>query len=294
MSRGILASILASVLFAVMYYYISLLRPLDGEEIFGWRMLLTLPCVTLFLMFTGDWRLAVGVLRRIRRTPTLLAGCMATSAIMGLQLWVFLWAPLHGRSLEVSMGYFLLPLSMVLTGKWLWHEKLSRLQAVAVTCAALGVAHEVLRHGSFAWETLLVALGYPVYFIIRRTCRNDHLGGLWVDMLLQTPVALYFVVSGPLSAADLAAHPALYGLIPVLGALSAAALVCYVLASKALPFSLFGLLGYVEPALLVAVALLLGERIGADQWPTYGFIWLAVAVLILEGARHLARQPLRG
>lgn len=282
------------MLFALMYYYTSLLSPLSGEEVFGWRMLLTLPCVTLFLVLTKDWHLAVGVLRRIRAQPLLLAGCMATSALMGVQLWLFLWAPLHGRSLEVSMGYFLLPLTMVLTGKLLWHEKLSAPQTVAVLFAAIGVGHELLRHGSFAWETLLVALGYPVYFIIRRRCRNDHLGGLWTDMLLQMPAALYFVITGPLSAADLAARPALYGLIPLLGAISAAALVSYVLASRTLPFSLFGLLSYVEPALLVVVALLLGEHIGRDQWPTYGFIWLAVLVLILEGLRHLLRQLRRG
>ncbi|MBD1590054.1 EamA family transporter RarD [Pseudomonas typographi] len=287
MSRGIVTSILASMLFATMYYYTSLLTPLSGEEIFGWRMLLTLPCVTLFLMCSGDWHLALGVLRRIRARPWLLAGSAATATLMGVQLWLFLWAPLHGRSLQVSMGYFLLPLTMVLTGKLLWNEKLSRPQALAVTFAALGVGYEGLYHGSFAWETLLVALGYPVYFTVRRSCRNDHLGGLWADMLLQAPVALYFVVRGPLSAADLAAHPGLYGLVPLLGAISAAALVCYVVASKQLPFSLFGLLSYVEPALLVAVSLLLGERIGAEQWPTYGFIWLAVAVLIVEGAHHL-------
>ena len=46
MSKGIALSVSASVLFAVMYYYTSLLTPLSGVEIFGWRMLLTVPCMT--------------------------------------------------------------------------------------------------------------------------------------------------------------------------------------------------------------------------------------------------------
>ena len=37
-SKGIVLSVMASVLFGVMYYFTSLLKPLDGEEIFGWRM----------------------------------------------------------------------------------------------------------------------------------------------------------------------------------------------------------------------------------------------------------------
>jgi chloramphenicol-sensitive protein RarD len=289
-SRGIAASVLASALFALMYYYTSLLSPLTGEEIFGWRMLLTLPCVTLFLLLTGDWRLALGVLRRIAEKPIRLAGSVTTASLMGVQLWLFLWAPLHGRSLEVSMGYFLLPLAMVLTGKVMWGESLSRAQTLAVLLAALGVGHELLRHGSFAWETLLVTLGYPLYFILRRRFRTDHLGGLWTDMLLMTPVALLFVIIGPLSLQDLVMRPALWGLIPGLGLISALALVSYVMASRQLPFSLFGLLSYVEPILLVAVSLLLGETISNEQWPTYAAIWAAVAVLVLEGLRHLLKR----
>lgn len=293
MSKGILSSVMASCLFAVMYFYTSLLAPLDGEEIFGWRTLLTLPCLTLFMLVSKDWKRVGELLARVKRTPLLLLGMVGTSWLMGVQLWLFLWAPLHGRSLEVSMGYFLLPLAMVLTGRLVYGERLSRLQKVAVACAALGVGHELYQHGSFAWETLVVTIGYPIYFVLRKRCRTDHLGGLWCDMCLLLPWALYFVIQGPLSPADLQAHPALYALIPILGAISASALIAYVLASRLLPFSLFGLLSYVEPVLLVGVALLLGETIGADQWLTYLPIWAAVLVLVIEGFKHLLRQRRR-
>ena len=293
MSKGIVSSVMASCLFAVMYFYTSLLTPLDGEEIFGWRTLLTLPCLTLFMLVSKDWKRVGELLARVKRTPVLLLGMVGTSWLMGVQLWLFLWAPLHGRSLEVSMGYFLLPLAMVLTGRLVYGERLSRLQKVAVACAALGVGHELYQNGSFAWETLLVTIGYPIYFVLRRRCRTDHLGGLWCDMCLLLPWALYFVIQGPLSSADLQAHPGLYALIPILGAISASALIAYVLASRLLPFSLFGLLSYVEPVLLVGVALLLGETIGPDQWLTYLPIWAAVLVLVLEGFKHLLRQRRR-
>ncbi|AHZ77680.1 MULTISPECIES: EamA family transporter RarD [Pseudomonas] len=293
MSKGILSSVMASCLFAVMYFYTSLLTPLDGEEIFGWRTLLTLPCLTLFMLVSKDWERVGELLARVKHTPLLLLGMVGTSWLMGVQLWLFLWAPLHGRSLEVSMGYFLLPLAMVLTGRLVYGERLSRLQKVAVACAALGVGHELYQHGSFAWETLVVTIGYPIYFVLRRRCRTDHLGGLWCDMCLLLPWALYFVIQGPLSPADLQAHPGLYALIPILGAISASALIAYVLASRLLPFSLFGLLSYVEPVLLVGVALLLGETIGPDQWLTYLPIWAAVLVLVIEGFKHLLRQRRR-
>ena len=293
MSKGIVASVMASCLFAVMYFYTSLMHPLDGEEIFGWRTLLTLPCLTVFMLVAKDWHRVPELLGRVRRTPVLLLGMIGTSWLMGIQLWLFLWAPLHGRSLDVSMGYFLLPLTMVLTGFLVYRERLSRLQKIAVLCAATGVGHELYLHGSFAWETLVVMVGYPIYFVLRRRCRTDHLGGLWCDMCLLLPWAVYFVMQGPSSTQALVDRPALYGLIPLLGLISASALIAYVLASRLLPFSLFGLLGYIEPVLLVGVALLLGESIGPDQWWTYLPIWAAVLILVLEGIRHLLRQRRR-
>lgn len=291
MYKGVMLSVSASVLFGVMYFYTSLMKPLTGEEIFGWRMLLTVPFATLFMLVSGDWQLARGLAARLMQNPTLVFGLLLSSLLLGVQLLMFMWAPLHGRSLEVSLGYFLLPLTMILTGRIVYGEHLSWLQKVAATFALIGVGHEVWRLGSFSWETLVVALGYPMYFVLRRRLGTDNLGGLWFDMAFMLPVGLWFIAQGdPLAIQQ---TPALYGLIPLLGVISASALVSYIIASRLLPFSLFGLLSYVEPVLLVGVALLLGESIGRDEWLTYLPIWLAVLVLMLEGAKHLLAQRRR-
>jgi len=289
--KGVVLSVLASTLFGVMYFYTSLMTPLDGEEIFGWRMLLTVPCATLFMLVSGDWRRVREVAVRLRQQPPLIFALLLSSVLLGAQLLIFMWAPLHGRSLEVSLGYFLLPLSMILTGRLVYGEHLSYLQKVAAVFAMIGVVHELWRLGSFSWETLLVAGGYPLYFVLRRKLKTDHLGGLWFDMLLMLPIGLWFIANGHPQAIQQA--PLLYLLIPLLGVISASAQVSYILASRLLPFSLFGLLSYVEPVLLVGVALLLGESIGREEWLTYLPIWMAVVVLMIEGAKHMLAQRRR-
>jgi chloramphenicol-sensitive protein RarD len=281
---------LASVLFAVMYFYTSLMAPLTGVEIFGWRMLLTAPCMTVFMLVSGEWRHVGAILKRLLGQPLLLLGLPLSAALLGVQLWLFMWAPLNGYSLDVSLGYFLLPLTMVLTGRIVYGEQLSRLQKIAAGLATLGVLNELYQVGSFSWATLLVAIGYPVYFVLRKRLAADNLGGLWLDMALLLPIALWFVQSGEQGFAVVDQHPWLYLLIPLLGLISASALVAYIIASRLLPFSLFGLLSYVEPVLLLAVALLLGEHIKAGEWLTYLPIWLAVLVLVFEGFKHLMRQ----
>ena len=218
-------------------------------------------------------------------------GLLATSALLGTQIWLFMWAPLHGRGLQVSMGYFLLPLAMIIAGRLAYGERLSRLRSVAAGCAVLGVAHELYQVGSFSWECLLVAFGYLAYFMLRRKLRLDGLGALWFEMALMMPAALWFVLVDGMPLPVFNAHPALYLLVPVLGIISASALGFYVLASRSLAFSLFGLLGYVEPVLLLGVAILLGEKIGAHEWLTYGPIWVAVGLLVVEGVLHMLRGP---
>ncbi|QHF02759.1 EamA family transporter RarD [Pseudomonas asturiensis] len=291
MYKGVVLSVLASVLFGVMYFYTSLMKPLDGQEIFGWRMVLTVPCATLFMVISGDWKLVRALAARLRQQPVLFFGLLLSSVLLGAQLLIFMWAPLHGRSLEVSLGYFLLPLSMILTGRLVYGEHLSYLQKIAAAFAMIGVGHELWRLGSFSWETLLVAGGYPLYFVLRRKLKTDNLGGLWFDMLFMLPIGLWFITRGDPMAIQ--QTPMLYLLIPLLGVISASALVSYIIASRLLPFSLFGLLSYVEPVLLVGVALLLGESISGDEMLTYIPIWLAVGVLILEGAKHMLAQRRR-
>lgn len=288
MSKGVVVSLAASLLFGLMYYGSPWLRPLQGEAIFGWRVLFAVPLVALMLYLGGEGRLIRNTLRQIRDDRRLWLVLPATAAMVGMQLWLFLWAPLHGRALQVSLGYFLLPLSMVVVGRLFFKERLSLLQKIAVTSAALGVGWTLLQSGGVSWEMLLVALGYPAYFLLRRRMGIAHLGAFWVEMVLLLPVAAYMAIgNGEVLVQALSARPALYALIPLLGVVSAAALICYMLAARLLSFSLFGLLTYVEPVLLMVAALLLGETIAAGQWPMYVAIWLAVALLGLEGGLKL-------
>ena len=291
--QGVALSVLASVLFGAMYYLSAMLTPLDGEQIFGWRMLLTVPLLPLFLRWGGDWQLVRATTRRLRQEPVLWLVLPASAALLGVQLWLFLWAPPNGRALEVSLGYFMLPLSMVLTGRWLYGERLTRLQQLAVGCGAAGVLHELWRVGHFSWPAAVVVIGYPLYFVLRRRYRTDHLGGLWFDLLFMLPLAAALALAGDVTAIY-AQRPLLGPLLLLLGCISAGALVSYILSSRLLPLGLFGLLGYVEPVLLVAVALLLGERIAAGQAWTYGPIWLAVGLLVIEGLRRISRRHASG
>ncbi len=288
---GVAGSLGASTLFATLYYYTSLLAPLNGQQIYGWRILLTAPSLALLLLAIGRWGEVRQILARVPAEPRLWLALPLSSALVGLQLWLFMWAPINGHGLDVSLGYFLLPLTLVLTGRLVFGEAISRLQRLACLLAAVGVGNQLLLASSLSWPVLAVALGYPAYFVLRRWLGTANLGGLWLDLVISLPIAALFAFSDSDTLQLLAVSPRLLLLIAGLGALSALALGVMINASKHLSLTLFGLLSYVEPVLLVVVAILLGESIAHDQWLTYGAIWLAIVVLVIEGlgALHKSR-----
>ncbi len=285
-ARGIALSVAASTLFALLYAYTQWLAPLSGMDIFAWRVIWTLPAALLLIVWNGHGSLLVATIKQLWRHPRQLLLMFVTATLLGLQLWLFVWAPVNGRALEVSLGYFLMPIVMVLLGRFYYRERLDLWQYLAVASAIVGILHELWMTRAFSWPTLLVALAYPPYFILRRQMKLDSLVQFTLEMLLMMPLVLVLLWHSPTSANVLHRPDMLLLLLPGLGLLSTLALHCFLRASRLLPLGLFGILGYVEPVLLLVVSfVLLGESLGATQLWTYGPIWLSVVFTAIHSVR---------
>lgn len=292
--RGVGLSVTASVLFVLIPGYVRWLEPLDGLQVFAQRILWSIPAVLLLVLLSRQFAVLGESFVRLRREPLLLLALPLAAALMGVQWYLFVWAPLAGRMLDVSLGYFLLPLAMVLCGRVFYGERLRPLQSIAVGFALLGVLHELWLTRAFSWVTLVAALGYPPYFMLRRWMRLDALSGFVLEMLVLAPLAIWLILSfSPPSA--FATSPQLWWLLPGLGLLSALAFGAMMAASRLLPLGLFGILSYVEPVLLFGVAVaVLGEAFDMRQLWTYGPIWLAIVLTGWDSVRLLRKQARQG
>jgi len=290
---GVTLNVIGSVFFALMFAYTSLLTALEGEEIYGWRILLTLPCLTLFIIFSGYWPQVTSIFQRLYRERYFWATRLVSSFLVGIQLWLFMWAPVNGYGLAVSLGYFMLPITMVIVGRIAFKDRMSRFQQIACFFALIGILNQLALSQTLAWPTLAVCLGYPGYFWLRRKTDTNNIGGLWFDMTLSLPLSLFFIIKGGEVLANLSSDATLLWLVLGLGLISALALAFQALSAPHLNLSLFGLLIYVEPVMLMLVAVLLGETITAAEWPTYIAIWLAVLVLVVEGFQGLQKHKRR-
>ncbi|OCF95710.1 EamA family transporter RarD [Gilliamella sp. wkB308] len=290
MIKGVVLSILASCLFGLLYYYPVLLHPLSVIDIFCWRLLTSFPAIVILILIEKQWSAIHLLFVRIKTHPLLLIGLLCSSLLLTVQMMIFIWAPINGHGLSASLGYFLLPLTMVISGQLFYQEKLSFLQKIAVGLAALGVAIEIVNTGAFSWETAVIALGYPVYFMTRRKLQIEGIAGTFSDFFfIFIGCLIYFILNYSWDEIihDMTSFPIF---IPMLGIITAIAFAMYFVARRLLPMGLFGLLGYVEPVLLSMVSVLfLHESVSSEHIISYGLIWLSVCVLALEGSLFVLR-----
>ncbi|KAM9863404.1 EamA family transporter RarD [Leucobacter sp. BZR 635] len=287
--RGLVVSVVSSFLFAGVYFVTPMLAPASAESLWAVRNMVTIPLIVAILAALRQLPLFTEIGSRIRARPLLLLPLIACGFLVAAQLWLFSWAPLNGRGLQVALGYFLLPLVLVIIGKFLYRDRLLWWHWAAAAVAAIGVIFEVFRVGTVSWETMLVAFGYPIYFVLRRAIGTNHLGGMLWEFLLLVPLAVVLAVREFASGDVLEANPSLAWFAPLFGVWSGIALICYLLASRYLTISIFGLMSYLEPALLVVASLLIGERISSGEWPMYIAVWGAVGILVVGGSVQAIR-----
>ncbi len=279
---GVSLAVLSNVLFGMIYGYGKLLHELSGTQIFLWRMLMMWLVLVVYLSITGrmaDIRAELSAIKGVRGWLLMLL----PTPILASQFWLFMWAPVNGQSVQVTMGYFLLPLTMVLSGCVVFGERLTRFQKLSAVLAAAGVAAALMGSGSVSLATLWVCGTYPVYYVLRRMAGVRALTGLLMDMSLIAPVCLMLLMMSADGMA-VAGSGLMLAKVVGLGILSVLAMATNIEASRLLPVSLFGMLGYLEPVLMFMLSItVLGGVLTAGMFMSYGLIMLSVGCLIIQG-----------
>ena len=287
---GVILAILSNLLFGVLYAYSSFLAPLSGTQVFIWRMLAMWAALVGYLLISGRLGSHIDKLKALGSVKQW-AWLLLPTPIFLSQFWLFMWAPVNGQGVQTAMGYFLFPLMMVIFGCVFFGEKLSRLQWLAVGFAALGVGSEIIRTQSISWATLWVCGTYPLYYILRRLQGIGAVTGLLVDLTIFAPFALvYLLLFAPSSLSVVSGSGFFILMLAGLGVMSVLAMKTNVDASQMLPVNVYGMMSYLEPALLFILAItILGNPFESAMIYSYGLIWLGIAFLVAHGVCQLRR-----
>ncbi len=284
MLKGILASLAANVLFGAVYYFAILLRPLEGEAMFGFRIVVVIPFILLAIILFKQQSAFADLLQKIRQNPPLVLVILLLALNTGVQLWLFLWAPNHGQALQVSFGYLLLPIVAVALGKMVFKEHFTRLKWLSLLFAVIGVGSSLFFNSTISWATWVAGLGYPLYITLRRYFQINTLATFFVELLLVLPVALYYLSQVEMTPI-VAENPQIYFYLGLLGLVSGSAFILYILSSNLLPINVLGLLGYVEPLVMLLISFAIGEKLNANSYILMVCLLVSIGLLSWDSFR---------
>lgn len=283
-AQGSLAAVLANFLFSVLFLFGLILQPLTGTQVAAWRIIMMLISLVALITLLKQWSAVKNYLKKLNSIQDWLIFILPTP-ILGAQIWLFMWGPVNGLGLDVTLGYFLYPLVMIVIGRVFYHEAMSRLQWLATSCAAIGIGYDIWLFGHISWATLFVCLGYPPYYLMRRKLAVPSITGLLADLTLLLPIVI-FILGQSGGVTLVAAAPKLWYLLPLLGILSTAAMSLTMVASNKLPVSLFGTLCYLEPIFLFIFSLTILHQSIEEGGSVimYGLIFVALMIMVVDSA----------
>lgn len=285
MLKGMFFCITANFLFGLGYYFAILLRPLNGESMFGFRIIVLIPFILLAILLFKQIQNFKQLWQKIKDNPPLIFILLLLALNTGVQLWLFMWAPNNGQAIPVSIGYLLLPIVAVALGKIVFKEHFTLLKWLSLIFAIIGVSTNVILTGTFSWATLVAGIGYPLYITLRRYFNINNLSTFFVELLLVTPFALYFIFQTNMQLILMENHY-LYAILALFGLVNGIAFIFYIASSNLLPVNVLGLLGYMEPLVMLAISFIIGESLDSKSYILMICLALAIILLTIDNFRQ--------
>ena len=213
---------------------------------------------------------------------------LTVSALLIATNWLtYVWAVNGGHVIAASLGYFLNPLVNVALGVIVLGERLRRGQAVAIAIAALGVAIMAGAALTTLWISVVLAMSFAFYGLVRKVTPVAPMLGLGAETLVLAPLAIACLLwqSGH-GGISFGKDGMITGLLIFSGALTTVPLVLFAMAAQRLPMAMLGLMQYLAPTLQFLCGILLyRETLTHGQMVSFALIWIG---LILFAADSLA------
>lgn len=282
---GFFYGLAAYLFWGLSIFYFKAIGQAAPLEILSHRILWSVPLLFGWLAVRGR----LGELRAVVRNRRTLAILSASTLFIGVNWLVFITAVERGLVVQSSLGYYINPLLNVLLGMVFLGERLRPLQWVSVALAAVGVAYMAVSFGSLPLISLILAVTFGLYGLLRKMVKADGPVGLAVETSLLLPLVLVFLTvrAARGEMAFLHISRSLDGLLILAGLVTTMPLLWFTNAVRRLRLATVGFLQYLSPSiqLLIAVAVY-GEPFTRTHAVTFSCIWAALALYSADALRR--------
>lgn len=285
---GVIFALAAYFIWGVAPAYFKVIWFVPADEILTHRIIWSFFFMIALISVSRQW----SQVKQLLRTPKKILLLAVSAVLVGGNWLLFIWSVNNHHLLEASLGYFINPLVNILLGMVFLGERFRRMQWLAVILAASGVLVQLWAFGSLPIISLGLAFSFAFYGLLRKKIAVDAQTGMLVETLWLLPVAaiyLFAIADSPTS--HMGQNPwSLNLLLMAAGVVTTIPLLCFTGAATRLRLSTLGFFQYIGPTLMFLLAVLFyGEVPGADKMVTFGFIWVALAIFVMDAVYTIRR-----
>lgn len=282
-ASGLAPALGAYLIWGFLPLYLVLVKTVPPFEFVGWRIIWTLPLCLVIVAYRRQFPELLAALK----SPRSLLALLASSVLIGINWFVYIWAIMNGEVYATSIGYYLNPLLNVLLGTLVLGETLSRRQWVAVAIAAVAVA--LLATGADTmtslWISLSLGFSFGLYGLVRKQVAVGSLPGLTIESAILLPVAAAIALWHAMSPQGSAfGHDAwLSALIVFSGVVTAIPLLLFAIAARRMDYSTLGFIQYLSPTIVFFLGLFVFHQpLAPAKLGSFVLIWVAVAIFVWD------------
>ncbi|WP_428623040.1 EamA family transporter RarD [Sedimenticola sp.] len=286
---GVLSALGAFLIWGFSSLYYRAIGTAPALEIIAHRAIWSLLFTLLMIGLTGQVRV---FLRQFSNFRILLV-LLVSSLLVSVNWLGFIWAVNNGKALEASMGYFIMPIVMVVLGRLFLDERLNRNQIISLLLVCLGVLNLLIAIRQLPWIALLLAISFGFYSLVRKKVAVNALVGLTLECLFLAPLSLgYLLFLHQQGTLVFGTQGITFDLLLIgSGLMTALPLILFTSASKRLRLGTVGLLQYLNPTCQFLLALFLfNEPFSPHHLNTFILIWLGLAVFTLDSRSRMKRE----
>lgn len=282
---GIMYAGFSYLLWGLLPIYWKLLDQVNAVEILAIRVFWAFIFMMVVLFFSRKWKDFVLVFRGMLSNKRQSFALVFASFLISVNWFIYIWAVNSDRMIETSLGYYINPLVSVLLGMIVLKEKQNIAQYVSIFLAAVGVLFLTTSYGHFPWISLILAISFGLYGLVKKLIKVDSAIGLTLETLVVSPIAAVYLTFLYLQGN----HSFLNGSLSIdflmigAGVATALPLLYFAKGAQKIPLSMVGFLQYIAPTItLILGVFIYDEPFTKIHLLAFSFIWMALTIFTLS------------
>lgn len=281
-SKGVIFALIAFGIWGVVPVYFKLVSQVSPLEVLANRVLWSCLFLFAYILLTDNFQRTVGIFSQ-RKIVLELA---LSATVISINWLVFIYAVGQNRILDTTLGYFINPLVNIVFGMIFFSERARFFQWVSILIALIGVIYQIIYLGYLPWISMVLAMSFSTYSMLRKKIMVDSISGLFIETLWLLPISMVYLLWLQMeSKLDLISGPTdIILLLIAAGLVTSLPLLAFASAARRLSLMMVGLLQYIGPSIAFIIAVFCyDEPMNTARLITFIFIWLALLVFSIEG-----------